>query len=64
MLKANGSISSDIASNRRSSQGMTGVALGSTQDLNESGSATQSVSEHDDMSSLTNKFKALRRENI
>ena len=43
---------------------MTVVGLGSTQDLNESGSASQSVSEHDDMASLTNKFKALRRENV
>ena len=43
---------------------MTVGGLGSTQDLNESGSASQSVSEHDDMASLTNKFKALRRENV
>lgn len=51
---ASGSISGEIVANRRSSAAV---------DLNESQSATQSVSEHDDIASLTAKFKALRREN-
>ena len=61
MPKTGGSISSDIMP--------SGKRVGSAVEFSDAGSSnvasvSQSVTDQDDLASLTNKFKALRRENL